>query len=165
MPVLVDGDLIIPESRAAMAYLVNQYAPGHKLYPTDPKIRAQIDSYLFFDTSTIVPAARDVHRPIIRGERDKPSDEALKAYREKVALVDGYLAGKKFLVGDNKTLADLSMYAMLGMATMVDFDFSEFKNVKAWMDRLRAEMPYDDEINKKPVDQMKQMLKDRKAGK
>jgi glutathione S-transferase len=38
---LVDGDLVLTESRAAAAYLISKYGneKKEKLYPTDPKTR------------------------------------------------------------------------------------------------------------------------------
>ncbi|KAI1287082.1 Glutathione S-transferase 1 [Halotydeus destructor] len=158
VPLLVDGDLILPESRAIMAYLVNQYSPGHSLYPSDPKTRAMVDRFLYFDSERIVSAEREVHRPLVWKGQERPTEEALTALRETLALLDQFLNGKKYLVGSSKTLADISIHAMLGMAALADFDFSEFPSVKLWQDNLASEMPYNEEINVQPIRQMKQIL-------
>lgn len=55
IPVLVDGDLVVTESRAILAYLVNLKRPGDALYPTDPKKRAIIDSRLYYDGTVFFP--------------------------------------------------------------------------------------------------------------
>jgi len=60
IPVMVDGDVVISESRAAAQYLVNKYGwDGCKLYPSDPEVRAKIDSRLYFDIGTFYKAFTD----------------------------------------------------------------------------------------------------------
>lgn len=49
LPVLVDGDFVVTESRAILAYLVNSRKPGSSWYPADPKARAHIDQLLHFE--------------------------------------------------------------------------------------------------------------------
>lgn len=60
IPTLVDGDYVLWESRAIAAYLVNSKAPGHSLYPTDPKVRGRIDQKLYFDLGTLQKRGRDI---------------------------------------------------------------------------------------------------------
>lgn len=59
VPVLVDGDYVLTESRAIACYLANTKRVNSPLYPTDPKARAFIESRLYFDATNSFPTIRD----------------------------------------------------------------------------------------------------------
>ena len=65
VPVLVDDDLIITESRAIMSYLVDKLSPDHGLHPRDIKIRAKVDQFLYFDQGTLTPSSRKIYLPMV----------------------------------------------------------------------------------------------------
>lgn len=59
IPVLIDGDFVLGESRSIMTYLVNSRKPGSDLYPSDPKSRALVDQKLYYDGTILLPALRN----------------------------------------------------------------------------------------------------------
>merc|ERR1712071_564575 len=74
VPFLTDDDFKMPESRAIMCYLIDQYSDKTKhdhLYPADPKSRAEVDSLLFWSMSyhtamvetVVVPELLEVNKP------------------------------------------------------------------------------------------------------
>lgn len=72
VPVLVDGDFVLTESRAILAYIVNQYQPGKKLYPSDPKLRALVDQRLYYDATVVFESCAHI---IVRGKKYFPRRE------------------------------------------------------------------------------------------
>jgi glutathione S-transferase len=57
VPVYQDGDFILTESRAIICYLAA--SAKSKLYPTDLKKRALVDSRMYFDATNCFPAVKD----------------------------------------------------------------------------------------------------------
>jgi glutathione S-transferase len=55
VPVLVDGDLNLWESNAILTYLATMFPQTHAL-PTDPKGRADVDRWLHWQSSHLMPA-------------------------------------------------------------------------------------------------------------
>lgn len=60
VPVLVDGDFILTESRAIMGYLVGKYNAGSSLYPADALKRAVIDQRLYYDATVVFEAGAQI---------------------------------------------------------------------------------------------------------
>lgn len=69
VPVLVDGDYVLTESRAIACYLANTKM-NSPLYPTDPKARAFIESRLYFDATNSFPTIRDFAVSIFNGTKN-----------------------------------------------------------------------------------------------
>lgn len=66
VPVLVDGDFVVTESRAIMAYLVNSRLPDSSWYPLDAKTRALVDERLYFDAINFFELAAGI---LVSGSR------------------------------------------------------------------------------------------------
>ena len=56
VPILIDGDFVLSESRAIMVYLLSTKKPGSDLYPTDPQTRAVVDQKLYYDATIVFKA-------------------------------------------------------------------------------------------------------------
>lgn len=67
--------------------------------------------------------------------------------KDALNLLDASLESHNFVAGKELTLADISLLASLSLAESVDYDFNEWKNVNKWLDRLKNQLPYYDDIN------------------
>merc|ERR1712002_1137303 len=95
LPTLVDGDLILNESRPIAGYLVNKYGKNDKLYPKDPVIRAKVDQRLFFDMGTFYQALGKLIYPVALGS-GKPGQDKADKLKETIGWVDDFVKGGKF---------------------------------------------------------------------
>ena len=159
VPTLVDNDedgFALWESRAILKYLVDKVSPGHTLYPSDLKTRATIDRWLYFDIGSLYPALAPILYPILMA--GAPLDESkVPALKDKLKIVDDALEGKKYLVTDNRTIADLAVLVTVTTLEVVDgLEFSEFVNLKKWADGLKEELPYYAEVNQSGLDSLKE---------
>jgi glutathione S-transferase len=152
VPTIVDhgnNDLVLWESRAIMIYLVEKYAPGNDIYPTDPTKRAQVNKWLFYDASVLIPTGRPYYRPTIYcGAPLKPELEA--PLREKLAEFETTFKRQntKYIAGNTLTLADLAIVATIShISAVTQMDLSMYPTVLQWWDMLQKELPYYDEVN------------------
>jgi len=158
VPTIVDhsNGLVLWESRAILAYLVNKHAPGHSLYPADAKERALVDKALYFEAGSLYPAQAAAFYGQFFG---KPIDEAqVKTYYGKLEILNKTLGDNKYVVGAKKTLADLSLMATLVAAEALGADLSPYSNVARWLKNLRSEIAYDD-LNRELSEGLKAFLK------
>lgn len=151
VPVLVDDDLVLTENRAAVAYLIDKFAPDHELYPKDPKVRARIENFLYFDAGEIWPVVKSSVVPILY-HATLPAEATLEKFQEQIRILNKFLEGKKYLVGNNRTVADLSIYASLSLSNVyADDKFEGFEHVQNWFKNIQTEIKDHEEINLKPI--------------
>ena len=144
VPVLYDGDLMLWESNAICQYLADR-AGDTGFFPADPKIRASIARWLFWEAGTWSPVIdvfthENVRKPMLGiGTADpKRVADAEERFRPLAKLLNDQLAKRKFLLGDSVTLAD---FVVAGAATYVErgrIPINEYPHVMAWWGRLNA---------------------------
>jgi glutathione S-transferase len=109
IPVLIDGDYVLSESRAIATYLVNSKNPGCSLYPSNPKIRGLIDQRLYFDATEVFPRNCSIIRSFFEEQEYVIPEYKKQRVQESMTLLDHFLEGRKWFVGENYTLADISI--------------------------------------------------------
>lgn len=162
VPTMEDDGFILYESSPICTYLCNKFAPASSLYPACPRSRAQVDQVLATITSTIQPHYFAFLKPCFF-DNHKPTPEEIAAFEENVLASFENHVGKDggYAVGDGLTLADFSLVAHLTLC----FEFpvvqvDKFPRLKAYYERIKAELPYFDEINKQSLDLLKECLRE-----
>jgi len=162
VPAIDDNGFYLWEGQAILTYLVEKYSPGHSLYPTDLKERAQVNRWLYFDNGSLFPAVRVLTSPVyLLGAEMSPQNA--KACREKLSFLDKDLEGKAYLVGGRLSLADISCYATVSYLSAYDFDLNMFKNLIEWKTIVKDELLCNWEVNEQPLETWKSYLLEKKA--
>jgi len=144
VPALRDGDLMLWESNAICQYLAD-HAGETPFFPADPKMRADIARWLFWEVGTWSPVIdvftnENVRKPMLGMGVADPAKlaRAEELFRPLASLLNDRLTGRNFLLGDDVTLAD---FVVAGAATYVErgeIPVGFYPHVKAWWDRLNA---------------------------
>jgi len=113
VPTLVDGEFVLWESNSIMRYLTLSYREGSPLYPQAPKRRASVDRWLDWTLSTIQPVDRPVFWALVRTPVERRDMVAIQKDADAEAvqwrILDTQLASRRFVEGDEFTLADIAL--------------------------------------------------------
>jgi glutathione S-transferase len=115
VPTLVEGDFVLWESNSIMRYLCMAHRPDSSVYPREPKRRAAVDRWLDWTLSTVQPVDRPVFWALVRTPPEKRDMAAIQKDVDAEALVwriaDHHLSTRRFIEGDDFTIADIAIGA------------------------------------------------------
>jgi glutathione S-transferase len=140
VPVLVDGDLTLPESHAILAYLGEKTG---RLWPTSAAGRAEVLRWLFFLSQHIMPPAGEVALRFRAKLFGRPVDEPTVKRGEEalppvLAILEKHLTDNKWMMGAEFGLVDCAYCPVLNVIEKSGFGFGEFPKVAAYLDACRA---------------------------
>jgi glutathione S-transferase len=135
-PVLeLDSGETIAESNAILLYL----GDGTPFVPAALAERARVWQWLFFEQNLFEPnvgtarfwrlTGRDSHKPEVFEAR-------LDSARAALDTLDRGLAGRRFLLGEAYTVADVSLYAYAHVAGDAGIGMTAYDEVRAWLGRV-----------------------------
>ncbi len=142
IPVLVDGDFVLTESRAIGQYLATK-KPG-VLLPSDEKGRADVTRWQFWDAEHFsAPLSEIAFEKLLKpmfglGEPSQTAiNEALERYARSAKVLDAHLAKNEWVAGKTLTIADFSIAASLMYAAQCEVPLTPYRNLEAWLGRMR----------------------------
>jgi glutathione S-transferase len=139
VPVLeLDDGTAVPESGAILLYL----AEGTPLLPSDPRERARVHAWMFFEQNQIEATIASARFLAAAGrDRDAPEVFADKVARGRAALETlerGLADGRPFVAGDAYTVADIALYGYVHCAADAGADPHAHGHVRAWLARVEG---------------------------
>ena len=145
IPALVDGGLTLCESNAILVYISEQHG-NFGLWSREPRARAEILRWLFWESSAWQPALSVLLAPCV-GHRLLPKvvpapptapDWQSAETAPLLASLDAQLAGRMFLTGPELTIADLAVAGMTTYFRHAEFPSLAHPNLSAWLARIDA---------------------------
>src|SRR6201996_5686357 len=134
LPVIVDDGFVLFESLAITLYLAKKHG---KLYPATLEGEAKAWQWSFW---AIAEVDRGVNIWSLHAVRLPPQErdaalreEALKVIAAPFQVLDAALAKTPYLLGNDFTVADLNVAAVISRA--IDMDLSASPNIKGWLTR------------------------------
>jgi glutathione S-transferase len=145
MPTLRDGDYVLWESNAICQYLAGKKPEGG-LLPRDERARLDVTRWQFWDLAHWDPACavfafEYVAKPFVlrTGEPDMAAiAKGTEAFHRAAKVLDGQLAGKRFVTGDTLTVADFSLGAPMKFAEMAHYPVEPYGEIRRWYATLSA---------------------------
>ena len=136
VPYLVlDDGTGLREGPAIVQYIADQ-APDKKLAPANGTMaRYQLQSWLNFIRTELHKGVGPLSNPAYPPEVKKMATDKLL---ERLTWVDGELASKPYLMGDDFTVADGYLFTVTNWAKPMHIDLSGLKNLGAYRERIAA---------------------------
>jgi glutathione S-transferase len=143
-PALEDGDFKLWESNAMILYLA-YLKPEAALLPQDGRGRADVAQWTFWESTTWDPGVailafeRGVKALLGLGAPDPAEiEKGLQRFNAAAAILDAHLKGRKFVCGDQLTLADFSIGSALILEQIAGLPLGPYAEIKRWGEQLKA---------------------------
>ena len=143
LPILEDGDFVLWESAAMLAYIAAK-AGRADLAPTTPRERAEVDRWTAWEGAHFGPAIRKVafervvKKLVGRGAPDKAVVKAgIEEFATTASVLEQSLGTKEYVCGP-LTIADFDLAPYATLAASCGLDFEPYPKAKAWLGRMTA---------------------------
>ncbi|XP_059226482.1 uncharacterized protein LOC106083724 [Stomoxys calcitrans] len=140
-PILIDGKITLSDGHTIMMYLCDKYASEclPHLWPSDYFLRLELLNMMFYEAGVLNQLHRQIMSDILV---DKYPNVDMRKYHRKVEecynILDAYLEGHIFLVGNCLTIADFSTITTLGSLDMIfPIDSEHRPNLTRWYENLK----------------------------
>jgi glutathione S-transferase len=140
VPVLEDGDLVLTEAAAIVLHVAERFPEARLLPPVATDERSEVYRRLAYLTNTLQPTLLHWLYPE-RYTGDPAGEAAIRALAaetlaEHFGRLDAELAGRPWLVGDERTVADLFLFMLVRWGRRQDPPAWERPNLRDHFTRL-----------------------------
>lgn len=137
VPVLVDGEFVLWESFAINQYLAEKYKP--ELLGRTADDRAKVAQWSWWAALHVQKYFDVILLFVLYNVGTQ--EEAIKAgedVKKYLAIFEEYISNKDFVVGKEFTLADLNVGSIINTGFALNYDFSPYPAITAWLGRMKT---------------------------
>jgi len=148
----LDDGRVLAESNAILTYL----AEGTNYYSDDRFVRARIQQWMSFEADYVQSTMGTLRHWIQTGKSDRRAPQLMEMKRagslKALRILDGQFSERPFLVGDQYTIADISLFAYSHCAHEANIELQAFPHFLQWTDRVRAQPGFISEVHPYSID-------------
>ena len=135
----LDDGSVLTENTAILTYLAMRF-PEKNLLPKDITAETRCISMMAWLSNSVHTAFGHIVRPERFSEEQSAAagirEMGKKYFWERLQEIDGLVAGKTWMQGDQYTTCDPYALVFYGWGTRIDQPVRELKNYTAWKDRM-----------------------------
>ena len=135
----LDDGTCLAESDAILWYL----AEGTPFVPSERTERAQALQWMFFEQYSHEPYVATPRFILKHLPADSPRraelPKRLEQGRAALGVMERHLKGRRYLVGERYSVADMALYAYTHVAHEAQLDLAPFGEVRAWLERIAGQ--------------------------
>jgi len=132
----------LSESNAILNFL----ADGTEFLPSEKLARAQVLQWQFFEQYSHEPfiaTARYINKYLgLPQERRAEYESKQEGGHKALSIMDRQLSESEWLIGDQITIADISLYAYTHVAHEGGFELQQYTSILRWFDVMQQQPNY-----------------------
>lgn len=136
VPVLEDGDVIVPDSNAIMVYVARKLGRTDWL-PDDAAGEAAVQRWLSVAAGQIFNGPCTARLITLFGLK-ADAELAISKSHAILTLMDEHLETRDWFTADRPTIADVALYSYVAAAPEGNVDLSAYGRIAAWLARVEA---------------------------
>ena len=138
VPVLEHDGQRLSQSGVILDYLADSLG---KFGPADEAERREILRWLLWDNHKLTSYTATYH--YLRTFTSNADPAVLEVFRKRAetawGVLDAHLAGRRYVVDDRLTIADLSLCGYLFFADEIGVDWVAYPGIQRWLERIQSE--------------------------
>ncbi len=136
VPVLVDGEVTLPDAQAILVYLARQYG-GEAWLPAEALPLAQVVRWLSTAAGEVRQGPETARLYYLFGKTEINIERTQQQAKFILTQLDQHLQSKTWLEFERPTIADLAVFPYVALAADGKIDLAPYPNLLAWIERIK----------------------------